>query len=103
MKKPKERDLAEVETKLWEVFDEACKNHTRYDDPSYSMSGSNNFKLMSRTALADVAQALAAVKRERRVEKFGEEQQKIEDEMEKGLKAGVTPLNPIKLKQPGEP
>jgi hypothetical protein len=103
MTKPKERDLAEVETKLWEVFDEACRNHGKYEDPGYSSSGSNNFKLMSRAAIADVAQALAAVKRERRVEKFGEEQQKIEDEMDKGLKSGVTPLNPIKLKSPGEP
>lgn len=49
--------------------------------------------------MGELAQGIAAVRRERRVEKLAEDQQKIEEEMDKGLKSGVTALNPIKLKQ----
>ncbi|MEZ0263050.1 MAG: hypothetical protein ACAH80_18740 [Alphaproteobacteria bacterium] len=101
----KDRSLDELEDKLWKQFDEACKDAPNYVNPNKSSESSSsyaspgNFTIENRKAIAETAQAIAAIRRERRVEKLTEEQQKIEEEMDKGLKAGVTPLNPIKLKQ----
>lgn len=101
-----ERDLKELEDVLWAHFDYARKEHSKYTDPqasnetktSYGSPG--NFAIENRKALGELGQAIAAVRRERRIEKLLESQQRIEEEMDAGLKSGVTPLSPIKLKSP---
>jgi hypothetical protein len=98
------RDLQELEDALWEAFDHAKHNYGQYHNPAQSgQSEPGNFMVENRKAMGELAQGIAAVRREMRIEQLTKEQQLIEDEMDKGLKSGVTPLNPIKLKSSGTP
>lgn len=95
------RDLQELEDFLWEAFDHAKYNYRQYSNPgNATQSEPSNIMVQNRIALGALAEGIAAVRREMRVEQLMAEQQKIEEEMDKGLKSGVTPLSTIKLKQP---
>jgi hypothetical protein len=99
-----ERDLKELEDKLWQAFDVAAEHQPQYkNNADTGQSAPTNNAIENRKAMAELGQAIAMVRRERRLEKLADDVQRIEDQMDAGLKSGVTPLNPIKLKQPGTP
>ncbi len=97
-----ERDLKELEDFLWAEFDAAKARHPKFtggDDASWSRASQpGNFAIENRTAMAELAQAIVAVRRERRVEKLAEDQQKIEDEIENGMRRSVVVGKPLKIK-----
>jgi hypothetical protein len=96
------RDLQELEDFLWEEFDAAKRRHesfVRNDDCSYSREHQPaNFATENRRTMAELAQAIVAVRREKRVEKFAEDQQKIEDEIANGTRRDVIIGKPLKIK-----
>ncbi|TAL27588.1 MAG: hypothetical protein EPN97_17130 [Alphaproteobacteria bacterium] len=96
------RDLQELEDFLWEEFDAARKRHKDFiRDDCYSYSTDqhpHNYVVESREMLASLAGAIVAVRRERRVEKFAEDQQKIEEEIANGTRRDVMIGKPLKIK-----
>ena len=97
-----QRDLGELEDFLWKEFDTAKRwqeSFTRGDDTSYSTQRQpTNFATENRRAFAELAQAIVAVRREMRVEKFAEDQQKIEEAIEQGILRDVSVSKPLKIK-----
>lgn len=72
------RDLGELKTVLWEKFEEAVSRHPKYDDSNYSGSSTPyNPTIENRTAIANLANAIANIEREQR------EQRKEKEEAEK--------------------
>ena len=98
------RDLKTLEDTLWEHFEAAVKRHQAYvdnGDNSYaSSSHPTNHAIENRKGIAEIAQAIVAVKRERRVEKFLDDQQKFEDEIEQGIRRDVSVVKKLKIKEP---
>lgn len=96
------RDLQELEDFLWQEFDAAKKRHesfVRCDDTNYSKQNQpGNFATENRRAIAEIAQAIVDIRREKRVEKFAEDQQKIEEEIANGTRRDVTIARPLKIK-----
>ncbi|MEZ0223684.1 MAG: hypothetical protein ACAH83_03960 [Alphaproteobacteria bacterium] len=96
------RELKELEDFLWEEFDAAKRRHLSFvacDDTSYSKQGQPaNFATDNRKTMAELAQAIVAVRREMRVEKFTEDQQKIEEEIANGTRRDVLISRPLKIK-----
>lgn len=97
-----QRDLGELEDYLWQEFDSAKKRQPAFhsgDDTSYSRNSQpTNFSTENRAAIAALAQAIVAVRREIRVEKFAEEQQKIQEEIDNGTRRDVSISKPLKIK-----
>jgi hypothetical protein len=96
------RELKELEDTLWEEFDRAKRRQNTFnDEDGYSYSSQNhpgNFATENRRAIAEIAQAIAAVRREERVEKFAQDQQKIEEEIANGTRRDVMIGKPLKIK-----
>jgi hypothetical protein len=97
-----ERDLKELEDFLWQEFDAAKERHPTFvsgDDASYSReSQPGNFATENRLAMAEMANAIVNIRRERRVEKFADDQQKISEEIENGTRRDVSVSKPLKIK-----
>lgn len=98
------RDLKTLHETLWNEFDAAVRRHPSYvenGDSSYaSSSNPTNHAIENRKALAELAQAIVAVQREMRVEKLAEDQQRIEDEVDSGVRRDVSVLKKLTLKRP---
>lgn len=96
------RDLQELEDYLWEEFDTAKRRQKSFaGEDGYSYSTQNhpgNYATENRRAIAELAHAIVAVRREKRVEKFSEDQQKIEEEIENGTRRDVIISKPLKIK-----
>jgi hypothetical protein len=102
MAEKEKRDLGELEDFLWKEFDAAKVRHQDFvKDVGYSYSSEShpsNFTVESRKALAAIAEAIVEVRREMRVEKFAEDQQKIQEEIENGTRRDVSISKPLKIK-----
>jgi hypothetical protein len=95
------RDLETLSDKLWELFEEAVQRHPKYEDCAGSGSSTPfNPKIENRGAIANIAQAIVAVNREIRVEKYSEEQQQIADDIDKGIRRDVSVVKKLQLKEP---
>ena len=96
-----DRDLKELEDFLWQEFDAARTRHADFlknDTDSYSTGQHpTNYVVDSRRMLAEMAEAIVDVRRERRVEKFAEDQQKIAEEIENGTRRDVSVGKPLKI------
>lgn len=96
------RDLKELEDFLWSEFDAAKTRHQDFvkgDFGNYCTDNyPGNYLIESRKAMAALAGAIVDVRREMRVEKFTEDQQKIQEEIENGTRRDVSISKPLKIK-----
>jgi hypothetical protein len=97
-----ERDLKELEDVLWEEFDAARKKHRTFSENEFqnysSQSYPSHFPTENRKAMAELGNAIANIRRERRMEKWDADQRKAMEEIENGTRRDISISKPLKIK-----